>query len=78
MNLNSASFDFVQDELERTKNIDHVLADLYTQISATQKFIDEDGLHFTYIYRSFAVLEQLVTHNKEHLEEVLKKLEADL
>lgn len=70
-------YDVIKDEIERCKNINHALADLYTQIRSTQELVDNDDLYFTSSFRSFAVVEQLANCNLDNLRNLLKKLELE-
>lgn len=70
-------YDVIKDEIERCKNINHALADLYTQIRSTQELVDNDDLYFTSSFRSFVVVEQLANCNLDNLRNLLKKLELE-
>lgn len=75
--MNLDFYDFTCDEIERCKNINHALAELYSQIRSTQDLLDKDGRYFTGPFRSFAVLEQLANNNLENLRELLTKIELE-
>lgn len=70
-------YDVIEDEIERCKNINHALADLYTQIRSTQELLDKDNRYFSGALRSFAVVEQLANNNLNNLRNLFEKLELE-